>query len=63
MKMLRLPEVINRTGLSRSSIYLKISKGIFPAPISLGERAVGWIEFEINDWLEKQIKSSRGTIQ
>ena len=57
--ILRLPDVLNRTGLSRSTIYLLVSKGDFPAPISLGMRAVGWIESEINDWLDQQIKASR----
>jgi len=58
--ILRLPEVKARTGLSRSTIYLKVSEQSFPAPVSLGgKRAVGWIESEIQDWLEQQIKSSR----
>ena len=41
--MLRFPTVKARTGLSRSTIYLRISRGTFPAPVSLGGRAVGWI--------------------
>ena len=57
--ILRLPAVKARVGLSRSSIYLRISEGRFPKPVSLGGRAVGWIEVEINDWLEKQIEASR----
>ena len=57
--ILRLPQVIARTGLSRSTIYLRISKGQFPKPISLGGRAVGWIEEEINSWLDEQIRASR----
>ena len=57
--ILRLPQVMARTGLSRSTIYLRISKGQFPRPISLGGRAVGWIEEEIDRWLEEQIKASR----
>ena len=59
ISILRLPDVIKRTGLSRSSIYQKISDGDFPRPISLSSRAVGWIEFEIDDWLEQRISSSR----
>jgi len=61
--ILRLPAVKARTGLSRSSIYLNIAKGSFPAPISLGERAVGWIEFEIQEWLEERIQASRQNSQ
>jgi len=58
--ILRLPVVKARTGLSRSTIYLRISEGRFPKPISLGgRRAVGWIESEVNDWLNQQIKASR----
>jgi prophage regulatory protein len=57
--ILRLPTVKARTGLSRSTIYLRIAEGSFPAPISLGGRAVGWIEAEVNDWLAKRIEASR----
>ena len=57
--ILRLPVVKARTGLSRSTIYLRISEGSFPKPVSLGGRAVGWIEAEVNDWLNQQIETSR----
>ncbi len=57
--ILRLPAVKARTGLSRSTIYLRISEDRFPKPISLGGRAVGWIESEIDDWLNQQIEASR----
>ncbi len=58
--ILRLPTVKARTGLSRSTIYLRISEGTFPKPIKLGGvRAVGWIESEIDQWLSDQIAQSR----
>lgn len=57
--ILRLPQVKNRVGLSRSSIYLAISRGNFPSAISLGARAVGWLESDINSWLVKRIEASR----
>lgn len=57
--ILRLPCVKSRTGLSRSTIYLRISEGKFPQPIRLGSRAVGWIEAEIDEWLEQRILDSR----
>ncbi len=57
--ILRLPTVISRTGLSRSTVYLMMTKDKFPLPISLGERAVGWLEDDINQWLEKRIEDSR----
>lgn len=58
-QMLRRPDVERVTGLSRSSIYLRIANGSFPKPISLGGRAVGWLESEIRSWLDEQISKSR----
>ena len=57
--ILRLPAVKARTGLSRSTIYLRVSEGAFPKPVSLGGRAVGWVESEIQQWLEQRIEASR----
>lgn len=57
--ILRLPTVKARTGLSRSTIYLRIAAGNFPTPIRLGGRAVGWVEAEIDEWLNRQIENSR----
>lgn len=57
--ILRLPAVKARTGLSRSTIYNRISEGNFPEPVSLGGRAVGWIDAEIQDWLAERIQASR----
>jgi prophage regulatory protein len=62
--ILRLPDVLKRTGYSRSGLYHKIDQGTFPAPISLGERAVGWFEEEVDEWQKKCIaiteQSKRG---
>jgi prophage regulatory protein len=57
--ILRRKQVEARTGLSRSTIYLRVSEGTFPKPISLGRRAVGWIEAEISEWLAGRIEASR----
>jgi prophage regulatory protein len=57
--ILRLPAVKSRTGLSRSTIYLRISNNEFPAPISLGARAVGWLEEDVNKWLAEKVEASR----
>lgn len=57
--ILRLPAVKERTALSRSTIYLRIANNEFPAPISLGGRAVGWLEEDINNWLEQKVEASR----
>jgi len=58
-KISRLPAVKGITGLSRSTIYLRISKNEFPAPISLGGRAVGWVDGDIENWLAEKIEASR----
>jgi len=59
--ILRLPAVRLRTGLSRSTIYLRIAQGTFPAPVSLGARAVGWVESEIDAWIARRIAESKRT--
>lgn len=58
-KILRLNEVIARTGRSRSSIYADIDRGEFPKPIKLGARAVGWLEKEIEAWISQRVVQSR----
>ena len=58
-KILRLPEVKRSTGLSRSSIYLRMANGDFPKSISLGGRAVGWLESDIQTWVDGKLKESR----
>ena len=50
--ILRLPEVKQRTGLSRSSIYNAIKAGSFPSAVLLGVRAMGWKSNEIDSWIE-----------
>jgi prophage regulatory protein len=57
--ILRLPAVKTITGLSRSTIYLRIAQGTFPKPVGLGGRAVGWLEAEIQEWLQRRIEVSR----
>jgi prophage regulatory protein len=54
---LRRKDVEVRTGLSRSTIYARIRAGTFPAPISLGARAVGWIEADVQRWISERISS------
>jgi prophage regulatory protein len=58
--VLRLPAVKSRVGLGRSSIYSALARGEFPAPVKLGERAVGWIESDIDAWISTRINATRG---
>lgn len=67
MRILRLRDVLDSTGLGRSTIYAYIEKGLFPKPVSLGERSVGWVESEVLDWIlarieqrDEQLKCSLG---
>ena len=57
--ILRLPRVQEKTGLSRSSIYEKLSKNEFPRQFQLGARSIGFVESEIDKWIEDQIIASR----
>ena len=59
-RILRRPEVELRTGLSRSSIYALMAEGIFPRPIRLGKRAVGWPDHIITEFL--QTRSQTGEV-
>jgi len=51
-QVLRLRDVKSRTGKSTSGIYADMASGKFPRPIPLGERTVGWLESEIDSWIE-----------
>jgi len=54
-KFLRLTDVIERTGLGRSTIYKLMAEDDFPLNVSLGARAVAWVEQEIEDWIFSRI--------
>ena len=58
-EILRLPAVRGRVALSRTQIYELASRGQFPSPIKLSERASGWLASEIDAWLEQRIAASR----
>ena len=57
--ILRRKQVEARIGLARSTIYQRVAACTFPKPVSLGARAVGWIEAEVDAWLSNQIAQSR----
>jgi len=59
--MLRLPAVKAKTGLSRSTIYQRIANNEFPPPVPLGPQSVGWIEAEVERWLQDRIQQARRT--
>lgn len=59
-RLIRLPEVMDRTGLGRSWVYQAVREGRFPAPIAVpGSRAVAWVEGEVAAWITQSIQASR----
>ena len=66
VRLIRLPEVLSRTGYGRTSIYRKMEEGTFPKCLKLGgpikdstkfdSRAIAWIENEIDQWVEARIE-------
>ena len=54
-EFLRLPSVIRRTGLARSTIYRQVAAHQFPAPVKLARRAIGWRTSDVDDWSQKRI--------
>ena len=58
-RLLRFPEVIARVGLSRSGIYARMAANAFPRAVSLGPNSVGFVEEEIDSWVDERIKAGR----
>lgn len=55
-KFLRLSEVLNRTGMSRSTLYEQISAGSFPKPVKVSSRTNGWPDNEIAEWIAERVR-------
>ena len=53
-RVLRLPEVVTKLGIGRTSIYKWMNQGLFPQSIHLGPRSVGWLESDIDNWLKQK---------
>jgi len=62
MKILKLPQVMETTALSRSSIYAYIQAKKFPSPIRIGIRAVGWESESINQWIAERKEASHSGV-
>ena len=59
-KFLRLTEVTARVGLAESTLYAKVARKEFPAPVKIGPRASAWLEEEVEKWMADRIAASRG---
>lgn len=55
IQILKLKEVVQKTSLCRATVYQMMAAGTFPKSISLGPRSVGWIESEVEQWLQDRI--------
>ena len=60
-RLLRLPAVMERCALGRSSIYAGVRNGTFVTPVRLSARAVGWREEEIDRWVSERVKTGGAT--
>lgn len=49
--VLRLPQVLTYTGVTKGTIYRWVQLGIFPSPVRLGQQAVGWKSADVDAWL------------
>ncbi|HDQ3816910.1 TPA: AlpA family transcriptional regulator [Escherichia coli] len=60
--LIRLPEVLKRTGFGKAWIYRLIREGRFPAPVKIGVRAVAFVESEVEEWIQSVIETSRNNV-
>ena len=58
-RLIRLPEVRKMTGLSRSAIYRNMDERGFPLSIKLGPQTIAWVESEVQDWINQQVRTAR----
>ena len=59
IRLIRLKEVMAMTGLSRSYVYQLIGQGYFSQSISLGARAVAWVQSEVQQWIDRRVEQVR----
>ena len=60
MRFLKMKEVMEKTELSRSAIYRKMNEDAFPKSVNFGDRAVAWVESEVDDWMAKVLVNRIG---
>jgi len=60
--LIRLPQVKQCTGLSRSTIYSLIKKGDFPVSVALGARAIAFVKSEVDEWIQERIASRSNSL-
>lgn len=56
LRILRLPEVTQKIGLCKATIYNRVAAGVFPKQVRLGGRSVGWLESDLDEWISELCK-------
>lgn len=56
-RLLRLPQVLDKTGLKRPQIYSYMKAGTFPKSVKIGPSSVAWLESEIDDWINQKLNN------
>lgn len=59
IRIIRMGEVVHRTGLCEREIYTRISESRFPSPVAIGPRARGFVEHEVDGWIESLVAAGR----
>ncbi|MGY0161439.1 helix-turn-helix transcriptional regulator [Edwardsiella tarda] len=60
--LIRMPDVIRRTGYGKAWIYKLIAQNCFPKPVKIGSRSIAFVESEVDDWINQRIAESRGEV-
>ncbi|EOZ4792127.1 AlpA family transcriptional regulator [Pseudomonas aeruginosa] len=60
MRLIRLKEVMRLTGLGRSTVYKVMKEGSFPGSVALGDKAVAWVESEVQEWILARLRERDG---
>lgn len=55
--ILKTKDVLKKTAIGRTTLHRKVKEGSFPAPIELGPHSVGWVESEVDAWINSRMKS------
>lgn len=55
--ILRVNQVIEKTGMKRTYLYQEVKAGRFPKPVNLGAKAIGWIDTEVDAWIQNLIEA------
>jgi prophage regulatory protein len=58
--LIRLPQVLSRTGFRRASLYRAIQAGRFPKPIKPTQRTAAWVASQVDEWIDSKIRASEG---